>query len=567
MLKAPADEIADALLTARAAYWRPVDESLAAARVLEDAGFRAVALVLLGTIAVRRGELEHAFDLLQEAEREAQSSDSRELTAMLCAARSRLSFFSGAYHVALSLAHEAVALADALPPGPLRLDARFALTLVQDNVMPGQGDPRDLLEAARVLDDPAGVALAHNDAACLFLHEDLEAAAREAELAVAGGASLGPEHGLLRAFALSTRGDVKLAQGDVDGALDDLRAAASELVLKDEPYLSAMIAYLLSQALSQSGRTDDALATARRALEVLGERLPHARILLLRQEAECLRASGRCSDAYEALSAAGELAQETALELSRRHSQLQQSALEAADARRRADELEAAQAERARLLARTVEVAEDERSRVAIELHDGPIQRLTVAALSFDRLELRLAHGDLDGAAEIAREVRAQLVGEMAALRQLMSELRPPVIDERGLAAALSDCAHEVLRGTGAGFELSYGLDGMRLTGELETVVYRVAREALVNAARHSRATRVTLTLEPAGNDALRLRVADDGCGFEPAGVPERPWAHLGVVGMRERIESVEGSFALTSVPGAGTTVEATLPLRVRPVS
>ena len=480
---------------------------------------------------------------------------------MLCAARCRLSFFSGAYQAALALADEAVSLADALPPGPLRLDARLARSLVLDNMLPGRSDPRELLAAARELDDPAALALAHNDAACMLLRENADDAVAEAEAAVAGAAGLGPEHGLLRAFAFATRGEVKLAAGDVEGALADLETALAEPVLASEPYLSAMVAHLLSQTLSTTGRTAEALDTARRALERLGPSLPHARILLLRQEAACLRADGRGAEAYDALAAATELDRKTALELSLRHHQLQAAALETAAARRRALELEERHAERVRLLARTVEAAEQERRRVALELHDGPIQRLTAAALNADRLQLRLGRGDLDGVVTIVAELREQLAGDIAALRRLMAELRPPVIDERGLAPALADCAAEVLDGTATSFSLTCELGGARLASELETVVYRIVREALVNTARHSGAAHAAVDVACA-DGSVRVVVADDGCGFDPENLEQRAWPRLGLVAMRERAESVEGSFAVRSAPGEGTEIELVLPYK-----
>jgi two-component system sensor histidine kinase UhpB len=230
-----------------------------------------------------------------------------------------------------------------------------------------------------------------------------------------------------------------------------------------------------------------------------------------------------------------------------------------AQARVQNDRLEEAQRERARLLARTVEVAEEERMRIAAELHDGPIQKLTVVAFTVDRLALRIARNE-PGAEELAAEVRERLRLEMVALRRLMSELRPPVLDERNLAAALSDCAAQVFAETPIVHETVCRLDGDPAAPEVETAVYRVVREALINVRRHARATRVDVQVERHG-ESLRLLITDDGAGFDRA---DAVGPSFGLLGMEERIGSVGGRFDLLSSVGKGTRIEATLPWKSR---
>jgi signal transduction histidine kinase len=223
-------------------------------------------------------------------------------------------------------------------------------------------------------------------------------------------------------------------------------------------------------------------------------------------------------------------------------------------------ELEGAQDERTRLLARTVEVGEQERMRVARDLHDGPIQQLTAVAFNFDRLERRISRGQTDDLAESMRRIRDDVAREMTSLRRLMSELRPPVLDEGGLTAALNDCREQILGETPTACEVRSTIGDSRLAPELETVVYRVVRESLVNVRKHAGAGRVQIALERRG-DSLYLAVDDDGCGFdrEPGGVAEK---QFGLLGMRERVESVGGFFRLETARGAGTRIEATMPWR-----
>jgi signal transduction histidine kinase len=221
-------------------------------------------------------------------------------------------------------------------------------------------------------------------------------------------------------------------------------------------------------------------------------------------------------------------------------------------------ELDVAQADRKRLLVRTVEAAEDERMRIAGDLHDGPIQRLTAAAFTLDLLGMKLARGEreLDG---LVVDIRAQLSAEMESLRRLMSDLRPQLLDEGDVSAAIRDCAAELL-GSETTCDVYDTIEHDSLTRDLETVVYRVAREALVNVQKHARATHVDVTLASDG-ESLSLTVADDGDGFEPASAStERLQHHLGLIAMQERVESVGGEWRIVSSPGGGTRIDALLP-------
>lgn len=217
--------------------------------------------------------------------------------------------------------------------------------------------------------------------------------------------------------------------------------------------------------------------------------------------------------------------------------------------------------ERTRLLARTVEVAEHERMRIAGQLHDGPIQKLTVVAFNLDRLARRIARNE-QGVPQLVGAIRGDLQSEMNALRRLMSELRPPILDERNLSAALNDCAKRVFADGSIECQTICNLGGELPAPEVETAVYRVVREALINVSRHAGATRVQVSVERDG-DTLRLLIADDGQGFESN--PEAG-ERFGLLGMQERIGSVGGRLEVASAAGAGTRIEATLPWKSRVV-
>lgn len=229
--------------------------------------------------------------------------------------------------------------------------------------------------------------------------------------------------------------------------------------------------------------------------------------------------------------------------------------------------LERAQEERQRLLGQTVRSAEHERMRIAAELHDGPIQHLASLGYVLDRACRRLRNGDADTGLAHVERARSELTSEVVGLRRVMCELRPPVLDEGGLEAAIRDYAAAFGREHGVCCEVEADLDGVALAPETETVIYRVTQEALANVAKHAGAQRVRIRVL-AGDDDAQLWIDDDGSGFDPATLAELVRdGHYGLIGMRERVEDLSGTWGLRSAPGAGTSVHAVLPSAARPAA
>jgi signal transduction histidine kinase len=216
------------------------------------------------------------------------------------------------------------------------------------------------------------------------------------------------------------------------------------------------------------------------------------------------------------------------------------------------------EAERRHLLDQTMHAAEQERTRIAVELHDGPIQRLSVLSYDLERARQRV----LGNPAAVARLEHAQveLSAEVQGLRELMMSLRPPALDEVGLEAALRDQVGAFTRQSGVDCSVRVSL-ARRLGGELETIVYRVAQEALLNVTKHAQAKQLWLELEGQGN-RVDLCIRDDGVGFDPMGGSELIRnGHFGLVAMRERVEMAGGRFQLESRPGAGVVVKVSFDL------
>ena len=224
------------------------------------------------------------------------------------------------------------------------------------------------------------------------------------------------------------------------------------------------------------------------------------------------------------------------------------------------------EAERARteLLAHLVFVQEDERRRIARDMHDQFGEQLT--ALSLRIALLRDACGER---ADLANHVAA--LAEIAErldrdVDQLVWELRPTALDDLGLRAALANYIQEWSERSGIAAELhTSGLLDERLASEVETALYRIAQEALNNAAKHSRASRVEVILERRP-DCVLLILEDDGVGFAEAEGGKARQGY-GLVGMRERAALVGANLEIESTPGKGTTilVRIAVPLGVRP--
>jgi signal transduction histidine kinase len=163
-------------------------------------------------------------------------------------------------------------------------------------------------------------------------------------------------------------------------------------------------------------------------------------------------------------------------------------------------------------------------------------------AESLEKVNTRL------GDCETLLDQTAQLV------RDVLVDLRPPGLDELGLAAALNEHARQVAGRSGFSVAIR-APDGIpRLAPVTEITLFRIAQEALTNVAKHARATEVTVALK-AGPDTVILSIADNGRGFDTAARPERPSARLGLVGMRERAEAIGGKLRVESAPGEGARV------------
>lgn len=221
-------------------------------------------------------------------------------------------------------------------------------------------------------------------------------------------------------------------------------------------------------------------------------------------------------------------------------------------------------AARHKLLHRLIRVGEEERKRIVRDLHDHTGQALTSLIAGLGALE---AEAPEAATRRRLHELRRLIEQTLAEVHDLTVSLRPSVLDDLGLMAALQ--RHCRLFGQRSGIEAQceeIGMDGNRLPADIELTLYRVSQEALTNAVRHGQATRVRVRVERLP-DRVRAFVQDDGRGFDAHDWQQRCAAsnRLGLLGIEERVSLLGGKFRVESAPGQGATVQVDIPLPPTP--
>jgi signal transduction histidine kinase len=221
----------------------------------------------------------------------------------------------------------------------------------------------------------------------------------------------------------------------------------------------------------------------------------------------------------------------------------------------------AAQAARKELLRRVVTLQEEERQRIARELHDSVGQYVTALNLGVKAIKEQLGP---NGHGREWTDKLSALTSELGQeVHRISMELRPRSLDDVSLEGAIQQHLEAWSDLAKIPFEFhTQGLERLNPTNEIATTVYRVVQEALVNIAKHAKASRVGVVLE-AHSDQLTVIVEDDGKGFEAdreRGV-KGGTKRLGLLGMRERASLIGGDLEIESAPGNGTTVFLRVPI------
>lgn len=226
-------------------------------------------------------------------------------------------------------------------------------------------------------------------------------------------------------------------------------------------------------------------------------------------------------------------------------------------------ESRSADAKLKQLAQRVVESQEQERARLSRELHDGISQMMVSAKLMLESALARFERGTvrMPEAEQALASGVVRLGDTLREVRRISHALRPAMLDDLGLAAALDQLVREL--GTESGIEIGYTQvadGGMRpLPAAVNTALFRIAQEALSNIVRHAQASRAAVTLDVAPH-AVTLTIADNGCGFDAERTQTDARGGIGLRNMRERLDALGGTLTITSQVGH-TVVAARVPL------
>ncbi len=203
--------------------------------------------------------------------------------------------------------------------------------------------------------------------------------------------------------------------------------------------------------------------------------------------------------------------------------------------------------------------SDHERQLIAYEIHDGLAQELAGAIMQFDAFD-HLKNSKPKQAADAYHAGMTMLRQGHSEARRLIAGVRPPILDEEGIAAAIGHLVNEQIRLKGPKIKYHSRVEFDRLDPTLENAIYRIAQEAFTNACTHSKSERISVSLLQRG-DHLRIEVRDWGVGFDPKTVPKN---HFGLEGIRQRAKLLGGKCSIRSKAGKGTSISVELPVVLR---
>ncbi len=215
-----------------------------------------------------------------------------------------------------------------------------------------------------------------------------------------------------------------------------------------------------------------------------------------------------------------------------------------------------------RFLEYALAVHERDRQLIAYELHDGLVQEISASLMYLEALALRLTGLDDKSQNDFATVVQ-MLRDAMQEARLVISGLRPPILDEQGVVAAIEYLIHEQMGFGAPPIAFTHDVSWKRLDSLLEAMLFRIVQEALTNLRTHGQAQSGEVTLHEV-NGRIRLTISDDGVGFAPSKVSEN---RFGLQGIRKRVALLRGRVDIHSAPGKGTRLTIELPIELGPAT
>lgn len=213
------------------------------------------------------------------------------------------------------------------------------------------------------------------------------------------------------------------------------------------------------------------------------------------------------------------------------------------------------------LLKQATLAQEDERQRISLEIHDGAAQWMVAASYRVQAFDRVLAKNGVAQARAEVSEVRNVIDQSIKELRRVIVDLHPPDLGELGLLGALQQNLESFKNVTGIAYSFQIEGTTVSLPPTSEVAVYRVTQEALANVRKHAQATKVNVILRFEG-DELRVAIRDNGKGFDPSEVLSnaRSAGRVGLLGMKDRVETLGGTIAIDAAAGKGTSITITIP-------
>jgi len=210
-----------------------------------------------------------------------------------------------------------------------------------------------------------------------------------------------------------------------------------------------------------------------------------------------------------------------------------------------------------RLASHLEQIREEERIHIAREIHDELGQQLTVLKMDISWLNKKIDKSSAEAQQKIS-DLLGVIDNTVKTVRRISTELRPSILDDLGLQAALDWQCQEFERRSGIKTSLTSNADHLKLAPVMATGLFRIFQESLTNVARHAQATKVHAQLTMNGN-SLMLVIKDNGKGFLTVGIENKKT--LGILGMRERALLMDGEFKIISIPGKGTEIRISVPV------
>ncbi len=203
-----------------------------------------------------------------------------------------------------------------------------------------------------------------------------------------------------------------------------------------------------------------------------------------------------------------------------------------------------------------IEAQEDERARVSREIHDGPAQMLANVLLRSELIEKIYMQQGVNQAHQELKDLRKMVREALAEVRRIIYDLRPMALDDLGLTPTLEKYVRTLAQSTGIHIDMKVLGNERRLPSKMEVAVYRLVQESVQNACKHANPTEIQVKVE--FKDTLSILVRDNGRGFDTSQEREHSF---GIVGMKERIEILEGNMMIDSKEGKGTLILIQIPI------